>query len=77
MVATITKFPYCTEEFPVLLEGQNFSSFRNMDTITKIVYNKYTIASFNPLYPNVVKLEDGSFQQYGETLMKFNREIYQ
>ena len=24
-----------------------------------------------------MKLEDGSFQQYGETLKKFNREIYQ
>ena len=31
----------------------------------------------NPLYPTAVKLEDGSFQQYGETLKKVNREIYQ
>ena len=29
------------------------------------------------LYPNVVKLKDGSFQQYGETLNRLNREIYQ
>ena len=77
MVATITKFPFCTEEVPVLLEGQNFSSIRYMDPITKILYHNYTIAACNPLYPNVVKLEDGRFQQYGETLKKFNREIYQ
>ena len=48
-----------------------------MDPITKILYHNYTIAACNPLYPNVVKLEDGSFQQYGETLKNFNREIYQ
>ena len=77
MVATITKLPFCTEEVPVLVEGQNFSSIRYMDPITKILYHNYTIAACNPLYPNVVKLEDGSFQQYGETLKKFNREIYQ
>ena len=27
--------------------------------------------------PNVVKLKDGSFQQYGETLKNFNLKIYQ
>ena len=48
-----------------------------MDPITKILYHNYTIAACNPLYPNVVKLKDSSFQQYGETLKKFNREIYQ
>ena len=77
MVATRTKLPFCTEEVPVLVEGQNFSSIRHMDPITKILYLNYTIAACNPLYLNVVKLEDGSFQQYGETLKKFNREIYQ
>ena len=76
MVA-ITKLPFGTEEVPVLVEGQNFSSIRYMDPITKTLYHNYTIAACNPLYPNVVKLEDGSFQQYGETLKKFNREIYQ
>ena len=64
MVATITKL-------------QNFSSIRYMDPITKILYHNYTIAACNPLYPNVVKLEEGSFQQYGETLKKFNLGIYQ
>ena len=44
--------------------------------ITENLYHNYTIAACKPLYPNV-KLEDGSFQQYEETLMKFNRKIYQ
>ena len=77
MVATITELPFCTKQVPVLVEGQNFSSVRYMDPITKILYHNYTIAACNTLYPNVVKLEDGSFQQYGETLQKFNLEIYQ
>ena len=41
------------------------------------MYHNYTISACNPLYPNVVKLEDGSFQQYGEILKEINREIYQ
>ena len=77
MVATITKLLFCTEEIPVLVEGQNFSSIIYMDPSTKILYHSYTITACNPVYPNVVKLEDGSFQQYGEELKKFNREIYQ
>ena len=77
MVASIAKIPFCTEEVPVLVEGQNFSSIRYMDPFTKIMYHNYTIAACNPLYPNLVKLSDGSFQQYGKSLKKFNREIYQ
>ena len=61
----------------MLIEGQNFSSIRYTDPNTKILYHNYIIAACNPLYPNVVKLESGSFQQYGETLKKCKREIYQ
>ena len=77
MVATKTKIPFCTEEVSVLVEGQNFSCIRYMEPIRKILYHNYTISACNPLYADVVKLEDGSLQQYGETLKKFNREIYQ
>ena len=76
MLATIPKLPFCTEEF-VLVEGLNFSSIRYMDPITQILYHNNTIAVINLLYPNVVKREDGSFEQYGETLKKFHRKIYQ
>ena len=31
----------------------------------------------NPQYPNVAKIEDGSFQKYGDTLKNIGREIYQ
>ena len=57
--------------------GSELFSIRYMDPNTKIFNHNYTIAACNPLYPNVVKLKDGSFQQYGETLKKFNRRIYQ
>ena len=77
MIAAITKFRFCTEEVPMLVEGQNFSSIRYVNPITKILHHNYTNTACNPLYPNVVKLKDGSFQQYGETSKKFNREIYQ
>ena len=77
IIATLTKHSFCTEKIPVLVEGQKFSSIRYMEPITKVLCFNYTIAACNPLYPNVVKLEDSSFQQYGETLERFNREIYQ
>ena len=62
MVATKTKLTFCTEGVPVLVEGQNFSFIRYLEPLTKILYHIYTIAACNPLYTNVVKLEDGSFQ---------------
>ena len=36
MVATITKLLFCSEEVPMLIEGQNFSSIGYMDPVTKI-----------------------------------------
>ena len=77
MVATTTKLFVCTEEARVLVEVQIFSSHRYMDPITKILHDQNTFAACNTLYPNVDKLEDNSFQQNGETLKNFNREIYQ
>ena len=75
MVPTITKHHFCTEKVLVSVEGQNFSSIKNMEPVTKTLDNNYTTAACNPLYPNVVKLEDGSFQQSGEKPKKFNLEI--
>ena len=46
-----------------------------MKLLTKMLYRNYTITACNPLYSNVIKLEESSFHQYGETLKKFNREI--
>ena len=44
MVSTKTKLLFCTEEVPVFEEGQNFSSIRYMDPITKFfksyLYNR-------------------------------------
>ena len=77
MEAIKTKIPFYTEEVLVLLEGQNFTFIRYMDPITKILYHNFIIAACKPLYPTIVNLEDGSYDQYGETLKKFNREIYQ
>ena len=48
-----------------------------MDPITETFYHNNTIAASNPLYQNVVILVESSFQKYGETLKKFNREIHQ
>ena len=77
MVATITKLTFCTEEVPVLIKGQNISSIRYLEPLTKNLYRNCIIAACNPPYPNVATLEDSSFQQYGETLKKFDHEIYQ
>ena len=76
MVAKI-KLHFCTEEVSVLVEGQNFSSLRYLNPITKFLYHNHKIAACNPLYADVVKLENSSFHKYGETVKKFNRKIYQ
>ena len=48
-----------------------------MDPLTKFLYHKYSIAASNPLNPIVVRLEDGSYQQYSEQLKEINQEKYQ
>ena len=76
-VATMTKLPICTQEVLLLTEVQKFSSITYMDPLKQILYHNFAIAACILLYLNFVILEDSSFQQYGETLNKFNREIYQ
>ena len=62
MLATITKLPFCKEEFPVLVEGQIFSSIRYMDPSTKILYHNYTIAACNqPALPKCCQIRRRQF----------------
>ena len=48
----------------MLIEGQNISSIRYLDPLTKDVYRNFTIAACKLLYQNVFKLEEASFQQF-------------
>ena len=79
MVATIYKLSFCAEKFLVLIEGKVtiFSSSRYLEPTTKSIYRIYTTAGYQPLYPNVVKLEDRGLQQYVETKKKFEKRKYQ
>ena len=61
----------------MLLEDQNFSSIRYMNPLTKVLCQNYIIAACNPLYTNFVKLDNESYQQYGEKLKETSLEIYQ
>ena len=76
LVATVTKFPHCTEHIPVISGGQKFSSILHKEPLTKALYQNYIILACNPLNANVVKLEDGSYQKYGENLNEWNIKIY-
>ena len=72
MLATTTKLPFCLDEVSVLIEGgQKLSYNRYVDPL----YHNYIIVARNPLYPNVIKLGDGSFQQRRETMKQFNRDL--
>ena len=43
----------------------SLEGIRYMDPISKVFYRNFTVTKCNPLYPNAVKLQNGSWITYG------------
>ena len=71
MVATITKIHISQRRSSFVSRGSEVF-FWPIWTILK----KFCLIILQSLHATIVKLINGSFQQYGETLKEVNREIY-
>ena len=59
---------FCTEEVPVRLGGDGNSVIRYMHPITLVFFTNYTMTECNPIYPNLLKLANGTWITYGKRI---------
>ena len=61
VVVRVRENSFCTEQMTVRVSSDNSSEgIRYMDTNSKVLW-KFIIASSNPLYPNALELQNGSW----------------
>ena len=60
MEVMVIENTFCTEEVPVRLGGGGNSVIRYMHPITRVFYTNYTVTECNPIYPNLLKLANGT-----------------
>ena len=66
MEVSVIENTFCTEEVPVRLGRDGSSVIRYMHPITTVFYTNYTMTECNPLYPNLLKLANGTLITYGK-----------
>ena len=70
----LTALSFCTEEVPLLIGFGNETITRYMHPISRIVFSNFTVAKCNPMYPNLLRLDNGSWIEYGEQILMSNME---
>ena len=65
MEVTLVTNTFCTEEVPVRLGHANETVVKYMNPVSRVFYSNYTLAECNPVYPNLVRINNGSWVTYG------------
>ena len=74
MRVRLTALSFCTEEVPVLIGTGNETIVRYMHPISRIVFSNFTVAKCNPMFPNLLRLDNGSWIEYGKQISLSNIE---
>ena len=62
---TIMTITFCTDEVPVRPGHANETVVKYMNPISRFVYSRYTLTECNPVNPNLVRNNNGSWVSYG------------
>ena len=64
----------CTKEVPIMVSSNNNSEgIRYMDHISRVFYRNFTIINCNPMYPNALELQNGSWITYGRQIQLIDK----
>ena len=67
MEVIVIENTFCTEEVPVRLGRDGISALKYTHPITRVFYTSFTMTEYNSIYPNVLKLANGTWITYGKT----------
>ena len=69
VIVHVVKNQFCTEEVPVRVFSDKTSEvIRYMDPISRVFYRNFTLINCNPMYPNGLELQNGSWITYGRRI---------
>ena len=66
IIMHVVENQFCTEEVTIMVSFYNTSEvIRYMDPISRVFYRNFTLINCNPMYPNGLELQNGSWITYG------------
>ena len=68
-IVYVVKNQFCTEEVPIRVSSDNSSErIRAKDPISRVFYRNFKLINCNPMYPNALERQNGSWITYGRRL---------
>ena len=74
IIVHVVENQFCTEEVPIRVSSDNSSEgIRYMDPISRVFYRIFTLIKCNPMYPNALELQNGSWITYGRRIQLIDK----
>ena len=69
VIVHVVENQFCTEEVTIRVSSDNTSEvIRYKDPIFRVFYRNFTLINCNPMYPNALELQNGSWITYGRRI---------
>ena len=69
VIVHVVENQFCTEEVPIRVSSDNSSEgIRYMDPFYRVFYRNFPLINCNPMYPNALELQNGSWITYGRRI---------
>ena len=69
VIVHVVENQFCTEEVRIRVSSDITSEvIRYMDPISRVFYRNFTLINCNPMYPNALELQNGSWITYGRRI---------
>ena len=74
VIVHVVENQFYTEELPIRVSSDNSSEeIRCMDPISRVFYRNFTLINCNPMYPNALELQNGSWITYGRQIQLIDK----
>ena len=76
VIVHVVENQFYTEEKPIRVSSDNSSEeIRYVDPISRVFYRNFTLINCNPMYPNALELQTGSWITYGRRIQLIDKPI--
>ena len=74
VIVHVVEYQFCTKEVTIRVSSNNSSEgIRYMDPIFRVFYRNFTLINCNPMYPNALELQNGSWITYGRQIQLIDK----
>ena len=74
VIVHVVEIQFCTGELTIRVSSDNSSEgISHMDPISRVFYRNFTLNNCNPMYPNALELQNGSWITYGRRIQLIDK----